>query len=583
MSPLSSPSPPPQWLSGPGVEAPDADFETVRERAMEELRSVAKGWTDHNVHDPGVTLLEAAAWVLADLHYRTSEAAFAGTSARVPGSVASLLPEEAPAVEAAARLWGEHAAEVRRLVDEAGGREAAAETLGDLAHGEGLGPLDDEVIDVLVRAVRGPRRRRVELERREEIDEALEETGDPASAAARAEQVLDDEGLWREELDELLHRARRRHLSSLMRSHGEMLVEVVLREADGPGELADALREEDLLPPGLGDLTDAETDRLLGLRSAPPLTPEWWEDADGRSRTWPPHPLQVRSVEPVTAADYRRLALSMNELDRVWVVPGVGRGLRWDGRRQETELPELPGAVTLVVETSEILEEGGRGSRERWPSLPREPWSSLKSPQADFLRRVLRQVLGGEGGAPDVDDPLPDLRQTPSGQAPRRLLGDEVGAALLSLREVVVRARLDVFPSTPEGPVTAEAMRRLEDYLSPDRLDPDRSPPTYTYRRVDELDGPWPRLADAWRLGGARPVPPPGWPPGEPVRVSDLVRVLAGVPGVEGVEGLEVRYANRPGEWTHEELRPGPFTAPIYTHRPECLQTRVVTPEACRV
>ncbi|HOB81069.1 MAG TPA: hypothetical protein PKK62_12985, partial [Ornithinibacter sp.] len=51
--------------------APDADWDTVRERIVATLvTEAAPGWTDHNGADPGITLAEAAAFTLADLHHR---------------------------------------------------------------------------------------------------------------------------------------------------------------------------------------------------------------------------------------------------------------------------------------------------------------------------------------------------------------------------------------------------------------------------------------------------------------------------------------------------------------------------------
>lgn len=51
--------------------APDADWDTVRGRIVATLVAEAvPGWTDHNAADPGITLAEAAAFTLADLHHR---------------------------------------------------------------------------------------------------------------------------------------------------------------------------------------------------------------------------------------------------------------------------------------------------------------------------------------------------------------------------------------------------------------------------------------------------------------------------------------------------------------------------------
>lgn len=48
------------------------DFATLRAEGIEHLGNLAgKIWTDHNVHDPGITILEALCYALLDLGYRT--------------------------------------------------------------------------------------------------------------------------------------------------------------------------------------------------------------------------------------------------------------------------------------------------------------------------------------------------------------------------------------------------------------------------------------------------------------------------------------------------------------------------------
>lgn len=48
------------------------DFATLREAGMQHIRELAGDtWTDHNTHDPGITLLEQLCYTLSDLSYRT--------------------------------------------------------------------------------------------------------------------------------------------------------------------------------------------------------------------------------------------------------------------------------------------------------------------------------------------------------------------------------------------------------------------------------------------------------------------------------------------------------------------------------
>ena len=53
----------PEWL----------DFDKLRREGIEYLGKLGgKVWTDHNVHDPGITILEMLCYALIDLGYRTN-------------------------------------------------------------------------------------------------------------------------------------------------------------------------------------------------------------------------------------------------------------------------------------------------------------------------------------------------------------------------------------------------------------------------------------------------------------------------------------------------------------------------------
>lgn len=53
-------------------EVKSQDFAFLREQGMNIIRSVASGtWTDHNLHDPGITLLEAFCYALTEMGLRT--------------------------------------------------------------------------------------------------------------------------------------------------------------------------------------------------------------------------------------------------------------------------------------------------------------------------------------------------------------------------------------------------------------------------------------------------------------------------------------------------------------------------------
>src|SRR5690242_20401895 len=50
-----------------------SDYELLRQKGLEYIQQLgSKLWTDYNIHDPGITLLEVLCYALTDLGYRTS-------------------------------------------------------------------------------------------------------------------------------------------------------------------------------------------------------------------------------------------------------------------------------------------------------------------------------------------------------------------------------------------------------------------------------------------------------------------------------------------------------------------------------
>ncbi|MBL7775126.1 MAG: hypothetical protein JNK89_03940, partial [Saprospiraceae bacterium] len=65
---------------------PHLDFQVLRQEGLGHIgRLSGKLWTDHNTHDPGITILEALCYALLDLGYRT-QLPFEDLIARPPGS-----------------------------------------------------------------------------------------------------------------------------------------------------------------------------------------------------------------------------------------------------------------------------------------------------------------------------------------------------------------------------------------------------------------------------------------------------------------------------------------------------------------
>lgn len=57
--------------SPPSLPAEVATYAALREKGMELIRELSgREWTDHNVHDPGITILEQLCYALTDLSYR---------------------------------------------------------------------------------------------------------------------------------------------------------------------------------------------------------------------------------------------------------------------------------------------------------------------------------------------------------------------------------------------------------------------------------------------------------------------------------------------------------------------------------
>src|SRR6056297_2053597 len=49
------------------------DYNLLRDEGIKYIQSIAgKLWTDYNVHDPGITILEVLCYAITDLGYRTS-------------------------------------------------------------------------------------------------------------------------------------------------------------------------------------------------------------------------------------------------------------------------------------------------------------------------------------------------------------------------------------------------------------------------------------------------------------------------------------------------------------------------------
>src|SRR5438067_5994767 len=78
------------------VEYPNLDFQLLRREGITHLGELSgQIWTDHNTHDPGITILETLCYALIDLGYRVT-LPVEDLLARAPGvsSPASQFPAD---------------------------------------------------------------------------------------------------------------------------------------------------------------------------------------------------------------------------------------------------------------------------------------------------------------------------------------------------------------------------------------------------------------------------------------------------------------------------------------------------------
>ncbi len=303
-------------LRSAAAQAADPGYDDLRARAVAAIQAVispASGWTDFNLHDPGVTLLEAAVWAAADLAYRSDldghwrdRVALSRSTALPPGPVDDPLADDR---------------RQRFALDRFGHLEGV---------GTGAPPVPDGG-DPVVAAI-APHWRAF-------AGDLVAADGDPALLAAVANRV------------------RRRLISTVL---NDELPRVRQSAAQVPvGDFLDGIR--DLLATRLGWLPDLD-ELLAELADVPevPLTAELCEDAAGCSRIWPPHRAQLLGGEPVTTGDYvsrvrERLpaalaAAGLPPVGRVWVVPGLAAGLRSDGRMHDEARPTAADGLTILLD-----------------------------------------------------------------------------------------------------------------------------------------------------------------------------------------------------------------------------------------
>ena len=508
--------PSPVTLTPP--ESPDADWLTIRDRVAAALTAVPS-WTDHNAPEPGITLMEASAFSLADVHYRVADAAFADWPLNWPGWLdVSERPWQpmaqsasdagvGPMADAMAALLALPTRDAEREVAAAASRRDA-EALLTAAPFAAAVPAGLRPHAVTLLRSRGLRR--VALEHADVVADSVTQAdakgGTVAERDARAAIELEARtGVWAEEAAALVVRERRR----------------LMREAARPFAARIAATGADGLAALLADLTDAGLDATEAhVAAAAPrvpvgVRPEDLEEVGGASHVWPPHAIQSLTCEPVVAEDYSRRARTHSAVDRAWTVPGRLKGLAWNGlpTRDPTFVP-APTTAEALFAANWLVDEHARALT----IIVDAP--TVNATDAVTLRAILAHAVGTE-----VYTPAPSWRDSLDVLDPRRLIGDEVGIALLARVQVLVQATLIIPPTASATAVVAQAMAAVEAFFEEGR----KETPAPAFD--DPLRGPW------------EPAPQPvgGWVPGEPVRFSEVVERLMGVPEVIGVTSMSMR------------------------------------------
>jgi hypothetical protein len=536
----------------PVPATPDADWDTLHASALlaiQERQALAlEPWTDHNIHDPGITLLEAALWALADLHYRTATRSFETWSAEVYDwrGVPLAAATDRPAVQAeleallgpnatapADDLFAASTSRARAVVDLTGRMVA------------GIGPLSGAAAAAIVRLLREPVVLRAAYDSTPALAEAVASAATESGEIAAAVAALDGSGLWPEEIAGLVRRERRRRFALTLRERRDVILQTIATTPD-LGAL------EALLEIGADDARIA-----LSLEPAPRTDPTMWEQPNGETTLWPPHPLQVLTCEPVTQTDYRRLLLAHPGVKRAWVLPGLAKGILWNGKATTKAFPWRQGAFTFLI----------------------APAKATSNPKV--LLSVLGTVLGVDVPAETVK-PYYDYRDNPNAMTPRRLLGDELCAAFVKRFPVVVAGTLEVGPSANTDQVLLDAHALLDAFLSDDRVAPFEPPdiPGPAFVAPRDLDGPWPRASGVatYAADPGRETRETGWQPGSAVRVTELVQLLQGIEGVLGVADLRAQRRNST-TWATSSLEIDPYSVPALDGN--CLCIRIVDPREC--
>lgn len=306
-------------------------FAELREVAMEGVRRrCGDSWTDHNLHDPGITMLEAALWAIMDVVHRVH----AGSR-----RTAVSMPDVGAVAQAGAATLELRAKVSATLLDNHASLQGSME-----------------------------RREPTRGEESVAIQDYAPPGSDSLSLAALQQTVVSETGADASQVEALVSayvdQGRQQRLHDRFAEFERPIARALAGEPSGAARtIVDALESSLGFRPTANEIASL----LARRRSAPPR--ELVEDEAGRSRAWPPHPTQVLDHAPSTPRDLAErahhvlVADGFTALRRVWCVNGAVRGLAWDGQETDEDAPLRPGALSLLFE----LEDNAAATEE----LPR--------------------------------------------------------------------------------------------------------------------------------------------------------------------------------------------------------------------
>lgn len=538
-------------------------WDDVRSVSLHDLQDRAGDrWTDHNLTDPGITMLETAAFAVADLDFRTAHRTFRLWSAEsapwrdhdnhhwsgLP------LPSDPADRQAVADALAGHLEPLTALIGDHEARRTAVSAVMTGSVGTGLMTWSQAV--AIVRLIRQPILNHAYFDHAHLIAAAVEAAATAADIATAIRKRPEFDVVWTDELEALVRRARHDRIVGTLDRHFERLVRLVESSADTAAALATLTGD-----PALSEFTPTERLQALALPARPPGgQPEHFEAPGGESLVWPPHPLQTRAVEPVVAGDYAGLARTVPGVRRAWVVPERLAGIDWMGGSAKVPSTDL-GVLTILVERDAATATASGGN---------------------FLRQVLYTALGSADAAwaPDVtrrfqhDAPWEFFEASANDQTPRRVICDEIGVAVLADCEIVVRGVVHM----PAAANHDLALTRIHDALAaffvegrPEHVSPENDPGEHP----DDIDGPWPPA----------PPQPTGWNPGEAIRISELIQLIVADPDVLGAVGVQA-LVNVPGQpedetiWQPVELPIAIDCVPRLSDR-RCLKVQIELERDC--